>query len=56
MNISRPQKNTITEVIEDAVEYLCDHETLSGELVWTILECLATAKIAELKSELTTAQ
>jgi len=52
MNISRPQLNTITETLEDTVEYLCDQETLSGELVWTILECLATAKIAELKGEL----
>ena len=28
---------------------------LSGELAWTVIECLATAKIAELKGELAAA-
>ena len=49
MNISKPQLNEITEVLEDAVQYICDENQLSGELVWTIAECLATAKLAELK-------
>ena len=49
MNISRPKLNEITEVLEDSVQYICDEERLSGELVWTIVECLATAKLAELK-------
>ena len=52
MNISRPQLNTITETLEDTVEYLCDQETLSGELLWTVVSCLAEAKVAELKGEL----
>ena len=56
MNISRPQLNTITEIIEDTVEYLCDQETLSGELLWTVIGCLSEAKLAELKCELSTAQ
>ena len=49
MNISKPQLNEITEVLEDTVQYICDENQLSGELVWTIVECLATAKLAELK-------
>ena len=49
MNISKPQLNEITEVIEDSIQYICDENQLSGELVWTIVECLATAKLAELK-------
>ena len=49
MNITRPELKEITETIEDTVQYVCDNERLSGELVWTIVECLATAKIAELK-------
>ena len=55
MQISRPLLNEITEVIEDTVEYACDQNQLSGELVWTIVESLATAKLAELKGELAAA-
>ena len=55
MNISRPQLKEITEVIEDTVEYACDQNQLSGELVWTVVETLATAKLAELRGELSAA-
>ena len=55
MQISRPQLSELTEVLEDTIEYYCDKEQVSGELAWTIVECLATAKIAELKGELTAA-
>ena len=50
--ISRELLNEITEVIEDTVEYACDQNMLSGELVWAVVECLAIAKQAELKGEL----
>ena len=52
MRIDRDQLNELTEVIEDTVEYYCDKEQVSGELVWTVLECLATAKLAEMNGEL----
>ena len=52
MQISRPQLSELTEVIEDTIEYYCDKEQISGELAWTILECLATAKLAEMRGEL----
>ena len=55
MHISGPQLQELTEVIEDTIEYFCDKEQVSGELAWTVLECLATAKIAELKGELAAA-
>ena len=55
MQISRPQLSELQGVIEDTIEYYCDKEQVSGELAWTILECLATAKIAELKGELAAA-
>ena len=55
MEISRGQLKEFTEVIEDTVEYFCDQETVSGELAWTVLECLATAKIAEMKGQLSAA-
>ena len=52
MNISRAQLTALTEVIEDSVEYTCDEQMLSGELAWTVVQCLATAKLAELSGEL----
>ena len=55
MHISGPQLNELTEVIEDTIEYFCDKEQVSGELAWTVIECLATAKISELKGELAAA-
>ena len=55
MQISRPQLSELTEVIEDTIEYYCDKEQVSGELAWTILECLATAKLAEMRGELAVA-
>lgn len=55
MDISRDQLNELTEVVEDTIEYYCDKEQVSGELAWTVLECLATAKLAELRGELAAA-
>ena len=52
MDISRDQLNTLTELLEDTIEYFCDEHQLSGELAWTVTECLATAKLAELRGEL----
>ena len=52
MQITREQLQELTEVIEDTIEYACDKEQLSGELAWTVVECLATAKLAELRGEL----
>ena len=55
MKITHEQLTEITEVIEDTVEYACDKECLSGELAWTVVESLATAKLAELRGELSAA-
>ena len=55
MQISREQLRELTEVIEDTIEYYCDKEQVSGELAWTCVECLATAKLAELRGELAAA-
>ena len=55
MDISREQLDELTSVIEDTVEYACDQQMLSGELAWSVIECLATAKLAELKGELAAA-
>ena len=55
MQISCEQLRELTEVIEDTIEYYCDKEQVSGELAWTCVECLATAKLAELRGELAAA-
>ena len=55
MKITRQQLKELTEVIEDTVEYACDQYTLSGELAWTVVEALATTKLAELRGELAAA-
>ena len=45
----------LRELVEDSVQYFCDNEQVSGELAWTVLECLAVAKQAELKGLVTSA-
>ena len=55
MQISKEKLNELTELIEDSVSYFCDNEQVSGELAWTILECLSVAKQAELKGKLAVA-
>ena len=52
MQLTRDQLNELTEVIEDSVEYFCDQQQVSGELAWTVIECLAVAKQSELAGEL----
>lgn len=49
MEITRPQLKEFQELIEDTIQYWCDQNMMSGELAWTMAECLATAKLAELQ-------
>ena len=39
-------------VIEDSVSYVCDEHMISGESAWTIVETLATAKLAQLNGDI----
>ena len=55
MDLSRPHLNELTELLEDTIEYFCDNNQISGQLAWTVTECLATAKLAELNGELANA-
>ena len=41
----------IRTLIEDTVEYFCDENMVSGELAWIMVECLAQAKIAQIKGD-----
>ena len=49
MNLDREVLNELTKVIEDTIEYACDHHQLSGEMVWKVVECIAIAKQAEIE-------
>ena len=50
--MDRATHDELVGVIEDAVEYFCDNEMVSGELAWIIVETLATAKIQQLKGNI----
>ena len=41
------QATTVMEVIEDAVESICDEYLISGEKVWVMIEGLAEAKLQQ---------
>jgi hypothetical protein len=51
MKLDREVLNELTEIIEDTIEYACDHHQLSGEMVWKVVECLAIAKQAEFEGK-----
>ena len=51
MEITREDLQELTELFEDTAEYYCDGKIISGQKLWTVLECLATAKLAELNGE-----
>lgn len=53
MQISQEQHDQLIELIEDTIEYFCDENVLSGELVYTILECHARAKVYEMQGIVT---
>jgi len=48
MQISQDQHDELVQVLEDTVQYACDQWMISGEAAWTIIECRAIAKQAEL--------
>ncbi len=56
MEISIAQLDELTCLIEDSVEYFCDSQQVSGELAWSIIQCLSIAKQEELNGNLTLAQ
>ena len=43
MEISKEKAHELRELVEDTIEYFCDNERVSGELAWTMVECLAIA-------------
>ena len=58
MKLSQENAEMIRESVEDTVGYICTEamnsgDPISGEAVWTIIECLAIAKQAEMRGEVT---
>ena len=52
MQITTEQNQQLIELFEDTVAYFCNENMLSGELVYTLLECYAIAKQEQLRGEL----
>ena len=52
MEMTRMDLQELTELFEDTAEYFCDDKMISGQKLWSVLECLATAKLAELNGEI----
>ena len=51
MYVERDTLRHFQGLLEDTAEYFCDENVMSGELFWTVVECFATAKLAELEGE-----
>lgn len=52
MNIDKETLKELTELQEDTAEYFVDNNfPMSGELYWTVVESLATAKLAEIRQQ-----
>jgi len=52
MHIDRELLNELTGLQEDVASSFTDENLMSGEVYWTVVESLATAKLAELRGEL----
>lgn len=51
MKIDRETLNELTGLQEDVATSFTDENMMSGETYWTVVESLATAKLAELRGE-----
>ena len=47
--ITREQATELKELLEDTLEYYCDQEMMSGETAWSLVECIAVAKQAQIQ-------
>ena len=53
MQISKETHDELFDLQEDMAEYFTDeYFPISGEAYWTLVESIATAKLAELRGEL----
>ena len=40
----------LKELVEDALEFFCDDNYISGEMAWTMVAALAEAKLIEMRA------
>lgn len=53
MIISKETHDELFQLQEDLAEYFTDeYFPISGEVYWTVVECIAISKLAELRGEL----
>ena len=52
MIIDRDTLQDLQELQEDVAGHFSDENLISGELYWTCVESLATAKLAQLRGEI----
>jgi hypothetical protein len=53
MNMTRETHDELFKLQEDMAEYFTsEYFPVSGEAYWTVVQCLATVKLAELNGEL----
>lgn len=51
MIIERELLTELTELQEDVATSFTDEHFMSGELYWTVVESMATAKLAEIRGQ-----
>ena len=52
MQLSRNAHDTLIEGIEELVYEICSQELVSGEALYTVINCFSEAKLAEYAGEL----
>ena len=52
MQLSHTTHETLKEGLEELVFELCSQELVSGECIWTVINCYSEAKLAEYQGQL----
>ncbi len=50
--LDRDNHQELCELLEDTVAYWCNEHCISGELAWTVVDCLSKAKLETFKGKL----
>ena len=51
-HLDRETHDELRGMIEDTIAQFCDDNMISGELAWIVTQCLADAKIEQLRGNL----
>jgi len=50
--LDKDSHTELRHLLEDTIEYWCDQNMVSGELAWLVTQCLATAKVEQLRGNI----